>query len=83
MNKPNKRLKKILSRLDVAALNKYMRAYNMPHPNIWAPGARLIMMHKLRLHFDGFSEEQRAESTKWLTDNGCALDINAENILYG
>lgn len=60
----------VLRALDETAFDKFYRKWEIARPREWIGNARLIMMHKARLHIVDFTQEEKSLSRRWLAEHG-------------
>ncbi len=62
--------------LDPDKMIAHAKKWDVPLPAKWASEtAPMAMMHKVRLHINSFSEEEKAVSREWLLANGYRADL--------
>lgn len=60
----------MLRALDPRKMAEFAKKWGVPQPAQWVLNADIACMHKARLAIATFTEEEKAESRRWLLEHG-------------
>jgi len=73
----------VLRSLDIVAFDRYCRKWKVPIPaGGWLPLAREILMHKSRVEFDTFSDDEKEFSRRWLIEHGFSDQLGTLHMTF-